>query len=123
MFTATTEPNVGTEDSDACPALEVAATDKGRTVAYMLVDEPAQLLWVADKEGWVYGERAGGTQGRCCRACWALRPPPASPSLPATAAAAPLPLPLQRTSWRASRRCRCGRGTAPTSSRRTAWAT
>ena len=112
MFTYTAEQHVGTEDSDAAPAIEardsgrshaglpavaasrggwpvhpgrlgrgrapglleagaawvpswllppvvvqVAATEKGRTTACLLVDEPAQLLWVADKDGWVYGER------------------------------------------------------------------
>jgi len=38
------------------PPAQVAATEKGRTTGCLLVDEPAQLLWVADKDGWVYGE-------------------------------------------------------------------
>jgi hypothetical protein len=46
---------VETEDADAAPSIEVPTCDRGRSVACLLVDEPAQLLWVADKEGWVYG--------------------------------------------------------------------
>lgn len=57
MVTHVVERDAPTEDPDAAPAVEVAATDKQRPAACLLVDEPAGLLWVADKEGWVYGEQ------------------------------------------------------------------
>lgn len=56
MYTYSSETNVATEDTDAAPAIEVHACDKGRASCCVLVDGAAQLLWVADKEGWVYGE-------------------------------------------------------------------
>ncbi|KAL4426187.1 hypothetical protein ABPG77_007469 [Micractinium sp. CCAP 211/92] len=53
MVTHVVERDTPTEDPDAAPAVELAATDKQRTTACLLVDEAAGLLWVADKEGWV----------------------------------------------------------------------
>ena len=52
------EQKVATEDGDSAPSIEVAASDKGRPTCCLLSDEAAGLLWTADKEGWVYGERA-----------------------------------------------------------------
>lgn len=60
MVTHVTERDAPTEDPDAAPANEVAATDRQRPAACLLADEPAGLLWVADKEGWVYGEHQAG---------------------------------------------------------------
>lgn len=64
MYTHSDAQRVASEDGDAAPAIEVAATDKGRPAACMLADEAHGLLWVADREGWVYGERGKG-QGAC----------------------------------------------------------
>lgn len=58
LATYTSQSHVFTEDPDAAPCIEVAATEKGRTAECLMVDEAAALLWVADKEGWVYGKRA-----------------------------------------------------------------
>ena len=63
MYTAAAAAAPGTpgapppsEDADAAPSIEVATSDRGRATACVYVDAPAQLLWVADREGWVYGE-------------------------------------------------------------------
>lgn len=151
MYTYTSEQRVTTEDGDAAPAIEVAATDRGRSAACLLVDEPGGLLWVADKEGWVYGEwcwsvggsvedsvvvRQGGQAGG-----WASRQVVIGRSvdraagcdrlqlhsLTASCAAAPFPLHThtltQPTTLAVSPPCRCGRATACTSSRHTGWGT
>ncbi len=56
MFTNNNEANITTEDTDAAPAIEVQACNKSHSSCCTMVDDAAQLLWVADKEGWVYGK-------------------------------------------------------------------
>ncbi|KAL4853623.1 Type II inositol polyphosphate 5-phosphatase 15 [Chlorella vulgaris] len=57
------EQQVTTEDQDAAPAIEVQTCGKGRAASCLYVDQASQLLWVADKEGWVY---AYDTSGEPC---------------------------------------------------------
>lgn len=66
--THTSELQVTTEDQDAAPAIEVQTCGKGRAASCLYVDQASQLLWVADKEGWVYGEHAG-LRNVCCACC------------------------------------------------------
>ena len=148
MYTYAAEAPVGTEDSDAAPAIEVPTSDKGRTAACLLVDEPAELLWVADKEGWVYGEwavsetvsvRVSGQESHmhvgwvvCVRiehyvqwqpACLPGCTPAPLQSAAETLSHPPVSSALQPTTLVGSPACRCGQTTACISSRPTGWAT
>jgi hypothetical protein len=61
------EGRVATEDEDAAPSVEVAACDRGHIASCVFVDDAGQLLWVADRDGWVYGGLSAAVGKHSCR--------------------------------------------------------
>lgn len=61
--THSVESGVPSEDRDAAPSHEVKISPRAKTLTSIFVDQTRDIIWVGDKEGWVFGYDISGEPG------------------------------------------------------------